>query len=192
MGCLTSSPQVADTADDDQPTATEYDFLFKVLVIGDTGVGKTSVISRFVDTSYPDEHVPTVEIEFKKKNFLLKNHKIELQIWDTGKPSSETSSYYRGAHGILILFDLTNEESFNHIVSDWLSGIERYACENVQKLLIANKCDEDGSRKISAEKLKAFANDHHLNVLETSAKNSINIEEIFTNLSEMMLKEANE
>eukprot|EP01126_Amoeba_proteus_P033262 TRINITY_DN3262_c0_g1_i18.p1 TRINITY_DN3262_c0_g1~~TRINITY_DN3262_c0_g1_i18.p1 ORF type:complete len:118 (-),score=28.41 TRINITY_DN3262_c0_g1_i18:352-669(-) len=69
---------------------------------------------------------------------------------------------------------------------------ERYACENVQKLLIANKCDEDGSRKISAEKLKAFANDHHLNVLETSAKNSINIEEIFTNLSEMMLKEANE
>lgn len=96
--------------------------------------------------------------------------------------SQITSSYYRGAHGIIVVYDITNQETFSN-VQKWLQEIDRYACENVHKLLVGNKCDLVSERKVSTEDAKEFADQLNLNFLETSAKDSTNVEDAFTKMA---------
>jgi len=164
--------------------APEYDYLFKLLLIGDSGVGKSCLLLRFADDTYTESYISTIGVDFKIRTIELDGKTIKLQIWDTaGQERFRTisSTYYRGAHGIIVVYDITNMVSFDN-VKRWLTEIDKYARENVNKLLVGNKMDLDtvadgdksaalgGLRQVSTEKGKAFANNLEIPFLETSAK----------------------
>lgn len=160
---------------------TDYDMLFKLLLIGDSGVGKSCLLLRFADDTYTESYISTIGVDFKIRTIELDGKTVKLQIWDTAGQErfrTITSSYYRGAHGIIIVYDITDRESFEN-VKQWLSEIDRYACENVNKLLVGNKSDMDSKRQVEYEEAKAFADEHGLPFLETSAKDATNVEKAF-------------
>ncbi|CAN6565163.1 unnamed protein product [Malus baccata var. baccata] len=155
----------------------EYDYLFKLLLIGDSGVGKSCLLLRFADDSYLDSYISTIGVDFKIRTVDQDGKTIKLQIWDTAGQErfrTITSSYYRGAHGIIIVYDVTDQESFNN-VKQWLNEIDRYASENVNKLLVGNKADLTAN--------KAFADEIGIPFMETSAKNATNVEQAFMAMS---------
>ncbi|KAJ0897623.1 putative small GTP-binding protein [Helianthus annuus] len=159
----------------------EYDYLFKLLLIGDSGVGKSCLLLRFADDSYLDSYISTIGVDFKIRTVDQDGKTIKLQIWDTAGQErfrTITSSYYRGAHGIIIVYDVTDLESFNN-VKQWLGEIERYASENVNKLLVGNKCDLTESRAVSYDTAKEFADEIGIPFMETSAKDATNVEQAF-------------
>ncbi|KAK6804310.1 hypothetical protein AABB24_022100 [Solanum stoloniferum] len=160
---------------------TEYDYLFKLLLIGDSGVGKSCLLLRFADDTYQESYISTIGVDFKIRTVEQDGKTIKLQIWDTAGQErfrTITSSYYRGAHGIIVVYDVTDQESFNN-VKQWLSEIDRYATPNVNKILVGNKSDLVASRVVSYETAKAFADEIGIPFLETSAKDASNVEESF-------------
>lgn len=174
---------------------TEYDYLFKLLLIGDSGVGKSCLLLRFADDSYLESYISTIGVDFKIRTVEQDGKMIKLQIWDTAGQErfrTITSSYYRGAHGIIVVYDVTDQESFNN-VKQWLNEINRYASENVNKLLVGNKCDLTTRRVVSYQVGKEFADSLGIPFLETSAKNATNVEEAFmTMASEIKKRMANQ
>ena len=185
----------------------EYDYLFKVLLLGDSGTGKSSLILRYTDDTFNGSLVSSIGVDFKVKQQVIDNKVIKIQIvsnikfiinikknqWDTAgheRFRSITTSYYRGANAIIIVFDLSEEKSFAH-VSDWLKQIEKHAKENVLKFLVGNKCDLEDQRKISKEEAKNFADEHNLPYIETSAKDGVNISELFENSINQYLNKTN-
>ncbi|WOL19261.1 Small GTPase superfamily [Canna indica] len=157
------------------------DYLFKLLLIGDSGVGKSCLLLRFADDSYLDSYISTIGVDFKIRTVEQDGKTIKLQIWDTAGQErfrTITSSYYRGAHGIIVVYDVTDQDSFNN-VKQWLNEIDRYASENVNKLLVGNKCDLTANKVVSYETAKAFADEIGIPFLETSAKNATNVEQAF-------------
>eukprot|EP00441_Pelagodinium_beii_P018332 CAMPEP_0197667252 /NCGR_PEP_ID=MMETSP1338-20131121/65643_1 /TAXON_ID=43686 ORGANISM="Pelagodinium beii, Strain RCC1491" /NCGR_SAMPLE_ID=MMETSP1338 /ASSEMBLY_ACC=CAM_ASM_000754 /LENGTH=200 /DNA_ID=CAMNT_0043246451 /DNA_START=143 /DNA_END=741 /DNA_ORIENTATION=- len=169
---------------------TDYDYLFKLLLIGDSGVGKSCLLLRFADDTYTESYISTIGVDFKIRTIELDGKQIKLQIWDTAGQDrfrTITSSYYRGAHGIIIVYDITDRESFDN-VKQWLSEIDRYACENVNKLLVGNKMDLADKRAVTWEEAKAFAEEHSMTFLETSAKAATNVEKAFTTMASEIKK----
>jgi len=163
----------------------EYDYLFKLLLIGDSGVGKSCLLLRFADDTYTESYISTIGVDFKIRTVELDGKTIKLQIWDTAGQErfrTITSSYYRGAHGIIVVYDVTDAESFNN-VKQWLHEIDRYASENVNKLLVGNKCDLASKRAVTFEQGKDFAESIGIEFLETSAKNATNVEKAFMTMS---------
>ncbi|XP_023234078.1 ras-related protein Rab-10-like [Centruroides vittatus] len=166
-----------------------YDLLFKLLLIGDSGVGKTCILFRFSDDAFNTTFISTIGIDFKIKTIELKGKKIKLQIWDTAGQErfhTITTSYYRGAMGIMLVYDITNPKSFDNIAK-WLRNIDEHANEDVEKMLLGNKCDRDNERMIRKERGETIAREHGIRFLETSAKANINIEQAFTELAEAIL-----
>jgi len=164
---------------------SEYDFLFKLLLIGDSGVGKSCLLLRFADDTYTESYISTIGVDFKIRTVELDGKTIKLQIWDTAGQErfrTITSSYYRGAHGIIIVYDITDVESFNN-VRQWLFEIDRFASENVNKLLVGNKSDLVNKRVVTTETSKEFAGSLDIPFLETSAKNATNVEEAFLTMA---------
>jgi len=162
-----------------------YDLLFKLLLIGDSGVGKTCVLFRFSDDAFNTTFISTIGIDFKIKTVELSGKKIKLQIWDTAGQErfhTITTSYYRGANGIMLVYDITNAKSFENI-SKWLRNIEEHASEDVEKMLLGNKCDMDDKRVIPKERGEMIAREHGIKFYETSAKSNINIETAFLALA---------
>jgi len=165
--------------------ATEYDYLFKLLLIGDSGVGKSCLLLRFADHTYTDSYISTIGVDFKIRTIELDGKTIKLQIWDTAGQErfrTITSSYYRGAHGIIVVYDVTDQESFTN-VKQWLNEIERYASHDVQKLLVGNKCDLTSKKAVTQETAKAFAEKVEMPFLETSAKAATNVEKAFLTMA---------
>lgn len=163
----------------------EYDYLFKLLLIGDSGVGKSCLLLRFADDSYLESYISTIGVDFKIRTVELDGKTIKLQIWDTAGQErfrTITSSYYRGAHGIIVVYDVTDQESFNN-VKQWLNEIDRYASENVNKLLVGNKNDLTAKKVVDYQTAKAFADEIGIPFLETSAKNAINVEDAFLTMA---------
>jgi len=165
--------------------AQEYDYVFKLVLIGDSGVGKSCLLLRFADDTYTESHISTIGVDFKIRTIQLEGKTIKLQIWDTAGQErfrTITSSYYRGAHGIIVVYDTTDNETFDH-VKTWLHEIERYASENVNKLLVGNKSDLTTKRQVDTEAAKAFAGEFNIPFLETSAKNATNVEDAFMTMA---------
>jgi len=165
--------------------ATEYDYLFKLLLSGDSGVGKSCLLLRFADHTYTESYISTIGVDFKIRTIELDGKTIKLQIWDTAGQErfrTITSSYYRGAHGFIIVYDVTDADSFNN-VKQWLSEIDRYACEGVNKLLVGNKCDLVQKKAVDYDVAKAFADSLDIPFLETSAKNATNVEKAFLTMA---------
>ncbi|EPY26771.1 hypothetical protein STCU_00687 [Strigomonas culicis] len=165
--------------------SAEYDYLFKLLLIGDSGVGKSCLLLRFADDSYTDSYISTIGVDFKIRTLNLDGKVIKLQIWDTAGQErfrTITSSYYRGAHGIIVVYDTTDMESFKN-VKTWLNEIEKYASENVNKLLVGNKSDLVTKKAVDTQVAKEFADSLGIPFLETSAKNATNVEEAFIRMA---------
>jgi len=165
--------------------SADYDYLFKLLLIGDSGVGKSCLLLRFSDDTYTDSYISTIGVDFKIRTIELDGKTIKLQIWDTAGQErfrTITSSYYRGAHGIIVVYDCTDLESFNN-VKQWLEEIDRYACENVNKLLVGNKCDLTSKKVVHYQNAKDFADGLNIPFLETSAKNAVNVEQAFMTMA---------
>jgi len=159
----------------------EYDYLFKLLLIGDSGTGKSCLLLRFADDTYTDSYVSTIGVDFKIRTLELEGKTVKLQIWDTAGQErfrTITSSYYRGAHGIIVVYDVTDQDTFTN-VKTWLGEIERYAVEGVNRLLVGNKSDLTNKKVVDYNVAKEFADSQGIPFLETSAKNASNVEQAF-------------
>ncbi|CAA2966259.1 GTP-binding YPTM2 [Olea europaea subsp. europaea] len=135
----------------------------------------------FQDDSYLESYISTIGVDFKIRTVEQEGKTIKLQIWDTAGQErfrTITSSYYRGAHGIIVVYDVTDQDSFNN-VKQWLNEIDRYAGDNVNKLLVGNKCDLTDQKVVSSDTAKAFADELGIPFMEASAKNATNVEETF-------------
>ncbi|KAJ3487087.1 hypothetical protein NLI96_g3773 [Meripilus lineatus] len=160
-----------------------YDYLFKLLLIGDSGVGKVTQLLK--EDAFTDSYLSTIGVDFKIRTVEFEGKTMKLQIWDTaGQERFRTISqaYYRGAHGIVIVYDVTDGESFEN-VKGWLTEIERHAQEGVKRLLIGNKSDLAERKVVAYSVAKEFADEKGIPFLETSAKTSTNVEEAFLALA---------
>jgi len=166
-------------------SAAEHDYFFKILLIGDSGVGKSCLLLRFADDSWTETHISTIGVDFKIKTLTIDGKTVKLQIWDTAGQErfrTITSSYYRGAQGIILVYDCTDRESFNN-VKQWMGEIDRYACENVNKLLVGNKCDLVAEKTVDVNTAKEFADSYDIPFIETSAKTAHNVEKCFVQMA---------
>eukprot|EP01066_Platyproteum_vivax_P007709 Platyproteum_vivax@DN3081_c0_g1_i1.p1 len=157
-----------------------YAFLFKYIIIGDTGVGKSCLLLQFTDKRFRSDHDLTIGVEFGSRLITIENKQIKLQIWDTaGQESfrSITRSYYRGAAGALLVYDVTRRDTFDHLTR-WLEEARQNGNADMTIMLIGNKCDLE-RREVTTLEGEEFARQHGLFFIETSAKTAQNVEEAF-------------
>mmetsp|Transcript_22122 Transcript_22122/g.37039 ORF Transcript_22122/g.37039 Transcript_22122/m.37039 type:complete len:207 (+) Transcript_22122:129-749(+) len=162
-----------------------FDMQIKLLMIGDSGVGKTCLLLRYANDSFSPTFITTIGIDFKIKNIQLDGKRIKLQIWDTAGQErfrTITTSYFRGAQGILLVYDVTDRNSFISI-RNWVAQIQMHADVNVNKILIGNKCDVQDQRAISYEEGEALAKEYNIHFYETSAKQDLNVEKSFITIA---------
>lgn len=167
----------------------DYDYLFKLVLIGDSGVGKSCLLLRFADDSFTDSYISTIGVDFRFRTVNIDQKTVKLQIWDTAGQErfrTITSAYYRGAHGIIMVYDVTNIESFEH-VEEWLSEVNRHASESTLKLLVGNKADLTEDKKVDPAQAQAYADNLGISFLETSAKNSTNVEAAFLTMARQLI-----
>ncbi|XP_002119506.1 ras-related protein Rab-3 [Ciona intestinalis] len=165
-----------------------FDYMFKLLIIGNSSVGKTSFLFRYADDSFTSAFVSTVGIDFKVKTVFRQDKRVKLQIWDTAgqeRYRTITTAYYRGAMGFILMYDITNEESFNS-VQDWSTQIKTYSWDNAQVTLVGNKCDMEDERVISTERGKQLADQLGFEFFETSAKDNVNVKQVFERLVDLI------
>jgi len=166
-------------------TKTSYDFLIKLLLIGDSGVGKSCLLLRFSDNSFTQSFITTIGIDFKIKTVEIDGKRIKLQIWDTAGQErfrTITTAYYRGAMGILLIYDVTDEISFQNI-RNWIRNIEQHAADNVNKVLIGNKCDCASDKVVETDRGQSLADEYGIKFFEASAKSDINVTEAFIHIA---------
>jgi len=169
------------TSDD----ARAYDHLVKILLVGDSGVGKSSLLARFISDSF-DEQSPTVGVDFKLKHVDVDGTRLKLTVWDTAGQErfrTLTSSYYRGAHGVVFVYDVTSRESFENARETWRKEVEMYGTiANSVKIVIGNKIDREDERTVAREEGVAFAKEYGCLFLECSAKTKVRVAEAFDEL----------
>ncbi|KAL5457073.1 hypothetical protein EMCRGX_G034310 [Ephydatia muelleri] len=166
----------------------EFDFTYKVLIIGDSCVGKTCLLVRYAEDSFNQTFISTIGIDFKVKTIKINDKSIKLQIWDTAGQDrffSINVAYYRGAMGILLVYDVTDEKTFKNI-SRWIGEIENHAPTEVEKVLIGNKCDCTDRRTVDTATGEKLAKEFGIPYMETSAKENVNVNEAFDCLAKLI------
>lgn len=185
-----------------EPSYDHYDYLCKLLVIGDSGCGKSSLLKRFSDDAFHESYSSTIGVDFEVRSVDVQTQKgqsktVKLQMWDTAGQErfrTITSSYYRGAHAVLIVFDVTSEESFQN-VKRWLAELDSVNAHGVQSglagkdrhtqiLLVANKTDLVRHRVVESHRIASFAEDLGLPFIESSAKQNVGVSEAFNRIAE--------
>lgn len=167
-----------------------YDYMFKVLLLGDAGVGKTSLMWRFSDDVFNHTYISTIGIDFKLRTIDVQGQKVRLQVWDTAGQErfhAISVSYYRTAAGIMLVYDITRRCSFENIAK-WLRKIDEHAKEDVIKLLIGNKCDMEQPRAVMREEGEKLADEYDMPFFETSAKENESIKEAFECIVEEIME----
>ena len=161
--------------------------VYKVLLLGDSKVGKTCFLMRYTDNTFQEMHMSTIGLDYRLKSMTLKSGKnVKVQIWDTAGQDrfrAITKNYYKGAHGIILIYDVTNQLSFDN-VSNWINQIKEEASDKVTIFLVGNKIDDVENRKIQTESGKNLAENFQLQFYETSAKTGENVEKTFQALVE--------
>jgi Ras-related protein Rab-1A len=163
----------------------QVDYLYKILLLGSSAVGKSSLLLRFADDTFKENQVSTIGVDWKIRTVDVNGKLIKLQLWDSaGQERFRTiaSSYYRGAHGVAVVFDLTDAKTFAAVES-WLEEIGEHANESVRRILIGNKNDLKDDRVVDEEEARAFAKSAGMQYIETSAKSSANVTEAFMNMT---------
>ena len=159
--------------------------LYKILLLGDCAVGKSCLLLRYCENSFQESHLATIGLDFRLKTITLENNrKIRIQIWDTAGEDrfrSITRNYYKGAHGIVLIYDVTDQQSFQHI-KDWVDKIKEESKEGVIIYLVGNKIDLIDKRIITNADGKKLSEEIKIKYYETSAKDSIGVNEVFENL----------
>jgi len=170
---------------------TNYENIYKILLIGDSGVGKSCLLLRYTDNTFSDNFISTIGVDFKIKTIQLDGQTVKLQIWDTAgqeRFKTITSSYYRGSHGIFVVYDITDIVSFNNI-RVWIEEIKKYTSgESIQLFLVGNKKDQESNRAVETEKGQEMADQLGAKFLETSAKERVNVDQIFIELTRSLKK----
>lgn len=167
-----------------------FDYMFKLLIIGNSSVGKTSFLFRYSDDTFTSSFVSTVGIDFKVKTVFQQKKRIKLQIWDTAgqeRYRTITTAYYRGAMGFILMYDITNDDSFNS-VQDWCTQVKTFSWDNAQVVLVGNKFDLEAERVVSTERGRRLAGQLGLEFFESSAKENINVELVFERLVDLILE----
>ena len=158
----------------------KYDYFFKLLIIGDSNVGKQPFLSRFIDDSFTATYFPTVGLDVKIKIINFQNKNVKLHITDMAGEErfrSVTKTYYKGSHGIILMYDVTDRNSFKNI-RNWMKQIEANADKSIRKVLVGHKCDEP-DRVVTEEEGKKLAEDFNIGFFESSAKSNKNVNEVF-------------
>lgn len=174
------------TRDPDNLIATSdenFDYLFKIVLIGDCGTGKTCVVQRFRSGTFIERHGNTIGVDFSMKTVLIDDKKVKLQIWDTAGQErfrTITQSYYRSANGVIVVYDITKRSTFLSL-QHWVEEVRRYTSSHVLLVLVGNKCDLENLREVEKEEAQALCQylPEVLQVVETSAKENTNIDSIF-------------
>lgn len=174
-----------------------YDYCFKILIVGDNGVGKSSLLSKLLYNFLPsDNHnnnppsQSNIGLDFKVVPITINDINVKLQIWDVsnhGRFKTITSSYYRGAQGIIIVYDVTMKTSYDN-VTKWITEIDRYALDHVHRLIVGNKCDLSNEKVISTEMTNELSEMVGIDVIEISAKNNFNVKEVFIKITSDIIK----
>ena len=160
--------------------------ILKILILGDSGVGKTSILIKYINNKFDESHIATIGVDYMDKTIKYKNINIKLQIWDTSgqeKFRSIARNFYRNSDAIFIVFDLNNKHTYNNI-KQWINDVEEH-CPNIKKILLGNKSDLE--KNVSEEIIKNFAKENNLQYFETSAKNGTNIKEAFKAMVDLLL-----
>lgn len=169
-----------------------YDYSFKILLIGDSGVGKSSLLLSFISNSADQNLSPTIGVDFKIKLLDVAEKKLKLTIWDTAGQErfrTLTSSYYRGAQGIILVYDVTRRETFTNLSDIWAKEVELYSTnQNCIKMLVGNKVDKDSERAVTREEGIALAKECGCLFLECSAKTRENVQQCFEELASKILE----
>jgi small GTP-binding protein len=162
-----------------------FDYFFKMLLIGDSGVGKSSLLLRFTSDTF-DNLPPTVGVDFRLKKMTVEGKRVKLAIWDTAGQErfrTLTSAYYRGAQGVILVYDVTRRETFTDLSDVWLKELDLYSTyQDCVKMVVGNKVDKENERVVSKQEGINFARQHKCIYLECSAKARINVEHCFEEL----------
>ena len=166
-----------------------YDYLFRYIIVGDMAVGKSCILLQFTDNKFRNQHELTIGVEFGAKTISINGKSVKIQIWDTaGQEAFQaiTRTYYKGAIGALLVYDITRKETFIH-VTKWLEEVRNNSSKTITVILIGNKKDLEDKRQVSYEEGEAFAKENGLMFLETSAKTAYNVVESFNLSAECIL-----
>ena len=178
---------------EDSDDITKKKISLKILLLGDSEVGKTSLLLKYIDHVFPEEHIATIGVEYKVKFIVKDDYNIKLQIWDTAGQErfhSITKSIYRNTNGVLFVYDITKKNTFKNI-KNWIKDTENVDKE-IKGVIIGNKIDLDENREIEEDDLKELSNKKNMPALECSAKNNINVNEEFNRLSDELLQDKTE
>jgi small GTP-binding protein len=166
---------------------TDTDLVYKILLLGDSEVGKSCFLMRYADNVFVDNYITTIGLDYKLKYIQLDSGQvIKVQLWDTaGQERFRTiaKSYYKGAHGIILIYDVTNRKTYDNI-KKWLNQIRDEASNRISIILVANKIDCEDTRQVTKEEGETLAKASNLPIFEASAKDSINVNESFQFLIE--------
>ena len=168
---------------------SNYDYMFRYIIVGDMGVGKSCLVLQFTENKFRLQHELTIGVEFGGKMIDINNKKIKIQIWDTaGQESFQaiTRTYYKGAIGALLVYDITRKETFNHIVK-WLEEVKSHSNKDICIILIGNKKDLENKRQVTREEGEDFAKKNEIMFLETSAKTAEYVADAFINSAQVIL-----
>ncbi|KAJ4906590.1 Ras-related protein RABA5c [Raphanus sativus] len=163
------------------------EYLFKIVIIGDSAVGKSNLLTRYARNEFNPNSKATIGVEFQTQSMVIDGKEVKAQIWDTAGQErfrAVTSAYYRGAVGALVVYDITRSSTFENI-GRWLDELKTHSDTTVAKMLIGNKCDLESIRAVSVEEGKGLAESHGLFFMETSALDSTNVKTAF----EMVIRE---
>jgi len=175
-------------------SSAEFDLLFKVLLIGESGVGKSSILLRFADDHFRDQQGITIGVDFKIRTIVIDGKRIKLQIWDTAGQErfrAVARAYFRGTHGVIMVYDLTNRRSFEEL-NQWSDQLASYAPSNCLRLIVGNKLDRAEEREVPTDEAAAYAQERGVLLLETSAKDNTNIGQAFETIAREIKERINQ
>lgn len=165
---------------------SQYDYLIKLLLIGNTSCGKSSLLLRYVEDSFELSRIATIGIDFRMRTIDVLGKRAKLQIWDTAGQErfrAITQAYYRGAMGIIIMYDVTDRESFEDVKRDWIKNVDQHVGVEVRKTLVGNKSDKAAERVVSTEEGQQLADKLGIRFFETSALRGDNVDNVFLSIA---------